>query len=495
MAKTILDLFKSRQTELYQNEGSKLFIDTKGLINVPRAAALAASSPTAIGALIGNEIGGTLKGTADRPSDTIFRNNKFFSKPVSLFPGVTEGIEPGESYYIKKTPKIPPSFIAKIKQGATNPKQALMETGVKLLKDPVGSLKKFKDLTGKLAKNSDTATNYGAKFSEDKNGVVLKEDYKFSEYAPVYNLDKDSNGNENWKQTGVEKRKQNFSKTGKSPLDQSIQAILEDRADRTESQLLFGVTDIPYVLISSYPNKSNKIYLPGTISGLSEDFSPEWNDFKYLGSPFKIYRYGGVERSIKFQLKLYYTDGLTKKAMQKNIEKLKKLVFPNEQIAAAIYPGNNGYSPLSFTPNILFLTVNGIYKEIPCIMESLSISISDEVPWASGNQQLKDNTDSVVDFFNVDLKYDDVDMKPYPVVMDIDMGFKIIESLQIKSDDNGINNTYKYNDYFTNPNVNIPKSDTNSNTNVNGYNVNSLLKPVPNTKEILQKKIAPIKFG
>ena len=107
---TILDLFKSRKTEIYGGVGGQTFIESQGAINIPRKAALLASSPNAVGALIGNEIGGLVKGSSDRPSDLVFKDKKFFSKPVIISPrAISRGLKyafdtaDGETndYYIK----------------------------------------------------------------------------------------------------------------------------------------------------------------------------------------------------------------------------------------------------------------------------------------------------------------------------------------------------------------------------------------------------------
>ena len=50
---TINDLFKSQVKEIY-GKSEKLRIDTRGIINAPRAAALLGSSPDALSSLIGN---------------------------------------------------------------------------------------------------------------------------------------------------------------------------------------------------------------------------------------------------------------------------------------------------------------------------------------------------------------------------------------------------------------------------------------------------------
>jgi hypothetical protein len=84
------------------------------LVNPPRAAALLASSPNAIGDVIGGQIAGAIGGSANRPSDTIYKGKSFIDKPVSLL-GVTQGllqssVEPGTNYYVKREPSSIPGI-------------------------------------------------------------------------------------------------------------------------------------------------------------------------------------------------------------------------------------------------------------------------------------------------------------------------------------------------------------------------------------------------
>ncbi len=78
---TIQDLFKSQKKELYGKENIR--IESRGFIDPPRAAALLASSPNRIGDILGNQIAGALGGSANRPTDTIFKGTAFFRKPIS----------------------------------------------------------------------------------------------------------------------------------------------------------------------------------------------------------------------------------------------------------------------------------------------------------------------------------------------------------------------------------------------------------------------------
>jgi hypothetical protein len=237
----------------------------------------------------------------------------------------------------------------------------------------------------------------------------------FSEHAPVYekiNLNpnrKKYNGD--FVQTATKTRE------NKNTFDLVNYELLTNSYDNWEDfEKLNENLNIPFVMLQIY-DSSEKIFLPGTISGLSEDFSPEWNGFKYVGSPFNVYRYGGIERSIKFELKLYYTDAATKKTMVNNLNRIRKIVYPSEDLISINYPNNGGYSPVVFKPNLVYLTINGLYQRLFGLIDSLSFSIDDNTPWP--------------------VTTDDMDMikeKPHPAVINISFGFKVIENPEIKEE-------------------------------------------------------------
>jgi hypothetical protein len=79
---TLQDLFKKQKSDLYSTD--KIRIDSLGLINPPRQAALLLASPNAIGDLIGSAGGALLGGNANRPSDTIFKNNNLLKPSVNI---------------------------------------------------------------------------------------------------------------------------------------------------------------------------------------------------------------------------------------------------------------------------------------------------------------------------------------------------------------------------------------------------------------------------
>ncbi len=105
----------------------------------------------------------------------------------------------------------------------------------------------------------------------------------------------------------------------------------------------------------------------------------------------------------------------------KNLNKLRRLVYPDENIGAVTYPGDKSYSQLYFTPNLVYLTINGLYEHLLGLVDSLSFSIEDNVSWAN-------TTDVVYKSLG------NTDTKPYPTVINVSVGMKIIEHPSIKSD-------------------------------------------------------------
>lgn len=430
---TILDLFKSQKKDIY-GKSENIRIESRGLINPPRGAALLASSPNALADLIGGQIGGLLGGSANRPSDTIFRNNSFLAKPISLFKspqGLRNAIDAGTVYFVKKSPS-PNSIIATIKQGASNPLGVAANIGF-------GLLKGLKD------RNPTRDNPYGAKYTTTFDGKTINETKSFSTFASTkdqfgfYQEYVKSNnpitGQEEYRAGTIKKRDTNDLLKGKS-FDIINRDILESLAaadadnytdTKFEEFKQKNTLNTPFVYIKTYGKTDSGILLPGTISGISEDFSPEISEFRYIGSPFNVYKYGGVSRSLKFELKLYYYDYKTKITLKKNLDKLRKLVFPDEDISVNKYNNSAQASPMLFNPNLVYLTINGLYDNLFGIIDTLSIGIDETTSWGSmdiGDASLSSSTKAP---------------EIFPTVINISMGMKIIENPNVEG------NKYVYN--------------------------------------------------
>jgi hypothetical protein len=371
---TIRDLFKSQQKELY-GKTDNIRIESRGLINPQRGAALLASSPDAIADLIGGQIGGALGGSANRPSDTIFRGKGVFNKPISLGrtqQGLRNAIEPEKDYFVKQSPS-PASILATLNQGSSNLQGVATNLAINAvtkggLKNLANALKKPK--TGKTITLSD--------------GTEL----------PIYT------------------KKDNFSKTidvNKRWDTDSVQDIEKIEADKLSEFIKTHTGKNQVLVLFKKYGKSTTIPFEGTIGGLSEDVTPEWTNFKYLGSPFKVNRYLGVERSLKFNLKLYYQTNGQKLNLVKKINYLKSLAFPYDEISEMKYGGETQTSQYAFSPNLVYLSIGDMYKNVFGFIENLSFSIEDNITWPS-------NFDDPIDTFM------------YPSVVDVSIGMKIIEN-------------------------------------------------------------------
>jgi hypothetical protein len=409
---TLKDLFKSKKTELY-GKSEKIRIDTRGLINPPRAAALLASSPNTIADLIGNQISGVLKGSANRPGDTIFKNNTVFSKPISL---LLQSPEADTPYYIKKSPA-PASIIGKLKQGASSPAGLAANAGLALAKVAItkGGLKKLS--AGLKAKSNDE--QFGTKFgqaSKNSSKSVLKEDKKFTEYY----VGKDSKLK---KREGATLYKWDDARDGIQNIE-----TFDSIKDLKDIAKEYSNTNQVWVSFGKY-GTTKVVPFVGAISGISEDISSEWSDFKYVGSPFKVYRYGGAERTLKFDLKLYYLTATEKDVMIRKINFLKSLAFPFDEISMVQYADSTEFTdntPAMFSPNLVHLNIEGLYNNVLGIVDSIGFTIDDNTVWANNNPYMESDGDSSL----------------YPSVVNVSISMKLIENHKIEK---GKVNTYKYN--------------------------------------------------
>lgn len=417
---TLLELFKDRKKDLY--DGENVRIESRGQINPPRAAALAASSPNAIGDAIGGQLAGIIGGSANRPSDTIYDNDNVLSKPKSIT-GVTTGllqssVEAGEKYFIKQTPSPIPPLFGKSAPGGSTTAGTIANQTIKAI-NRLGAPKAVKNLAQTLKENSNT--RYGAENSIDGDGKPLKEGVFNSTHKEVYSqIVNDKTGRREYVSRELEKRK------GKFKWDDGNHALMIRDSFKDETEYKNEFTDkykdsnqIP-ILFKKYGNKTI-IPFNGIVSGISEDITPEWAGFQYLGSPFKNYRYSGVERSLKFNLKLYYFESMERTTMIKKINYLKSLVFPYDKVSQI----NSGQSQYAFSPNLVYLTIGDLYKNIFGFIESLSFSIEDNVPWSNFDNGSSKNTSA------------------YPSIISVSIGMKIIENQKIESGEG--TQVYKYN--------------------------------------------------
>jgi hypothetical protein len=442
----IRDLFKSQKKDLYGKLG-EIRIESKGFVDVARSAALLASSPNKVADIIGNQVGGALGGFANRPDDTIFRSEAPFAKPLTLIAltqaQLRNAVDADRAYYVKDTPA-PNSIIKRLLDGQSPASAAALVAQQGLNK--FGSVKELKKLATQLKNANATPNGFAPEFGRTElGGKPMGTTKKFSEYKQVVQLD-----------VRGEKPATNIlgdivssvTTTPYPDLKNKIWDLGTDKINRTEKydSLTDLQTDISYyrdanqvwVLFRKEGNKSTVPFV-GAVTGLSENVSPEWTNFRYLGSPFKVNRYLGVERNLQFTLKLYYTTVREKDVMIKKVNYLKSLAFPYEEISEMKYGNDTQTSQYAFSPNLIYLTIGDMYKNVYGYIESLSFEIDDNTTWPSGDpngSQL--GRSRLFELFKLNN-----DNTLYPSVIDVQIGMKIIENH--KTVTQGGITKYKYN--------------------------------------------------
>jgi hypothetical protein len=418
---TIKELFKSRQKELY-GKSENVRINSLGLINPPRGAALLVSSPNALADLIGNQIGGALGGSANRPSDTIFRNDTFLAKPISLFKtkeGLKNAVEAETEYFVKKSPA-PASIFSKLKQGATNPAGLLKQAAVSAINNIGGSKKGLNTLKDDLkARSQEKNSEYGAKYQEDRFGKKIDKTKTF--YAtnggksvphyPVYDrITNKYTGREEYVQIKLKERDEtsnNWDDLNELIMNSNISSTPID--SKTETKLIESSTSYIKIHVLGEPKA---MFFNATISGLNETVSPEIQDYKFLGSPFKVYTYGGVERNLTFDFKLYYYDRASKQSLVEKLEYLTKLAYPFRELVQTKYSNSISLDSgqVMFAPNFIRLSIKSLYSDILGIVDTLSFSVDDTTAWTTST-----TADGAIELL--------------PNVINVQFGMKIIESI------------------------------------------------------------------
>ena len=121
---------------------------------------------------------------------------------------------------------------------------------------------------------------------------------------------------------------------------------------------------------------SQKVYFRTLITSLSETVSPAWDPAKFVGNPYNYYTYGGVERTLSLQLKMYCMNSNELSTMWQRIQFLTGKAYPT-------IDKNNLVNP----PFIEFWLGN-MYQKKTAFINSLSYTFPDDGTWetADGNQ-------------------------------------------------------------------------------------------------------------
>ena len=112
----------------------------------------------------------------------------------------------------------------------------------------------------------------------------------------------------------------------------------------------------------------------GTITGLSEQFSPSWDSSRFIGSPFNFYTYQSIERTVQFSFKVFSLSIIEHKNNWSKLAYLSSLCYPQQ------YTGGAG----AVTAPFLKFTMGDMYRDKECFIENMSYNIDDNYPWEIG---------------------------------------------------------------------------------------------------------------
>jgi hypothetical protein len=409
-------------------------IESKGSIDPARTMAVRGAKynddkPSGFGLNLGNLLGGD----ANRPSDTIFENKT--GAPVSKgkqpvngnWSGLQNAVDADKDYLVSHHPT-KGNFLTGILKG-NNPKEMAQEA----IGKTIGAAQNLitKGINNVLTSNRKKGTKTLSKFEKTISENYYNNINKSSEYIKNTNDILESR---------IEKR--GLTSFDSMRDDVLNKEIFDDKAlkELITKHTKTGVTYLSFRIPNG--NDGDNLVLPTSFTGeISETINAEWSDHKYVGSPFKNYRYQGVSRELKVSFNVYWLTDTQQSIMQKKLNRLRSFAFPDTNLATITLGTNTKVTPLVFSPNILKFSLGDYYKNLNVIVSNVIMGIPQSISWANTNSDLQISNNGIV----------------YPTVVNVSLDMKIIETGDISADKKTI--TFRLDD------MNEPNGNPNSNRN------------------------------
>ena len=393
-------------------------IESQGSIDPGRTLAVRGARPNKGG--FARFLGNLLGGSANRPSDTIFPADGV-SPPVSVngqpikgdYNGLKYAVEPGQDYLVSKAPTGTNAFTGILKGTPEDIGKRAVGAVTDAIKKGVGNL-----VVGALTSKRKTA------LGDIKDRIKAFENLGDNSY--YYNSKTDNKiGSEYFKSSGkndplgvqmMQRIKGNINSA-----NQILNTINgSDLIDADGLQKLFNLntkTNLQYIKFKVIGTK-NYLVFPAAVGDINENITTDIADFKYVGSPFKVYRYNGVERTLKFDFQVYWLDNGQQSIMERKLALLRQLTFPSSNLTSINIgkDGQNVYSPLVFSPNLIQLDIGDLYRNVQGIVSNLSIGVAQKTTWATSSPDFQ-GTAFV-----------------YPNVVDVSFEMKIIENHDVENE-------------------------------------------------------------
>jgi len=381
------------------------------------------------GGRFGRVLGNLLGGSANRPSDTIFPANDqgqgvASDPPVSIngqpvngdYSGLKNAVVAGEKYVVSQEPATSNALTGLLKGTPSDFARNAVGAATGAVKKEIGRLA-VNTLTSKRRKNINSLKEVANGKRKESKFLPNTHEQPGSEFIKVKNFLTGDRELVDAKDIGVK-----YDELGHPNRDYLIDTILlkESLVDYKRLQQIIEQNTgnrLQFIKIKE-ENSKNYLLFPATITDVQDSMTPEWNAFKYVGSPFNSYRYTGVERKIGFDFRVYWIDNGEQITMKNKLNLLRELVYPSNRLTT-IPLNNETYNPVVFKPNTIQLSIGDLFKNIKGFVSNLTITTPQDAPWATSNPNfLKQNMNMI-----------------YPTFVDISFEMTIIENHIINPND------------------------------------------------------------
>ena len=165
--------------------------------------------------------------------------------------------------------------------------------------------------------------------------------------------------------------------------------------DTLDSKMLQDVYDVSggknlvKMAISNVPVRENGyvreiLVFRCAVTGLTDTFTPTWSTINYIGQPDQGAFYGGIGRTLAFNLKVYATTRQEMVPMWQRLNALTHYTMPTV-----------GYNFMMTAP-LMKLTIGDMYSQMPCYMTALTMTIPDNALWETNTGGLVDLPGGVI---------------------------------------------------------------------------------------------------
>lgn len=210
-------------------------------------------------------------------------------------------------------------------------------------------------------------------------------------------------------------------KDGLAGKSNAILNLNDEAKQKTSTGLLFQ--DYIPIRFISVPNNT-AIHFRGTITGFSEQFSPSWDNTRFIGSPFNFYTYQSIERTVQFTFKVYALNSEEHKTNWTKLGYLASLCYPQS------YEARTGAVSAPF----LKVTIGDLFRNKACFIENMTYNVDDNYPWEVG--------------------LNSADLQSYraPMIVEVTLTLKFVEArlttFKEEADSKGAINTEKIGGYM-----------------------------------------------